>query len=656
MALCPRRRRARFSLLLLLLLPFLLVWRSGPSLPLPPAAPVRAAVAAPLACPASPGRGPAAYRSTSPAYVASLLSRVDGAAPRCVVRHAREGRTGNQLVNYFVGRLYGELHGCAAAPVADFGGDAGGEEAPPSPPAWPAGGGGEGALGAPVDACAAPGAPLRALLEGGGAGVFTLGCQMERADAVYAAASLGWDLGPGGSLMGGGGGGAAAPRDALREAALAARCAAWSAEREACWAERDARWLHPWTPAGVRRLAALALGAGAAAGAAAAAAAAPLPPGLRAVAASPGDTIVVHARLGDMSAMAWQEVGANAAGGHGLSWGARGGAGWAWVPERFPRYRYPAFPDCEKLRGEAAYTARGGLDMVEALELDVARTGGFVVSPLSFYEAVLGGTRGGRGGWRAVVVLTEACSADHPIVRALVERFNAVVQVGTVAEDFATLALAREVVVSGSTFSYMAAVAGRARAIHAPVAGSLALVGAHAGQCLAPPPAMDTRWVFHDVYRRAVDAADAALRGGGSPWLRRAEGAGPLPPPRPRGCPPSAPPDAVGGAHRWVHQGAPPPAPPAPGGAPPAAAAAAAAKQMGAADGGTAAVPYYFLTWEQLTGFYRKPECGGYYYPPADDAAAAAIEHYVAAHGRFPLCADTQWSLYQAGGAEGVPA
>ena len=77
---------------------------------------------------------------------------------------------------------------------------------------------------------------------------------------------------------------------------------------------------------------------------------------------------------------------------------------------------------------------------------------------------------------------------------------------------------------------------------------------------------------------------------------------------------------------------------------------------MGAADGDTAAVPYYFLTWEQLTGFYRKPECGGYYYPPADDAAAAAIEHYVAAHGRFPLCADTQWSLYQAGGAEGMPA
>jgi hypothetical protein len=645
MSCCTRRLRSRVLAVLLFFALYLLVRVAPP--PALPAAPLRAAVAAPLACPATPGRGAAHYRPAGAAAAAAAPAR----AP-CLVRHAREGRTGNQLVNYFVGRFYGELHGCFAAPVADFGGDAGGEGSPP-PAAWPLPVD-EASLGGAVDGAAAPGAPLRALFEGGGARAFALGAQLERADAILAAASLGWDLG-GGGLMGGGGG-AAAPAEALREAAAEERGARWAAEREACWGERDARWLHPWAPAGVRRLAVAALGATAsAAAAAAAAAAAKLPAGLLAVAAHPSDTLVVHARLGDMSAMAWQEVGANAREGHGGDWRGRSGAGWAWVPERFPHYRYPAFPDCDKLRLEPAYGSGGGGggggDMVAALEVDVARTGGFVVSPLSFYEAVIEGTRGGRGGWARVVVLTEACSADHPIVRALVARYGAVVQSGSVAEDFATLALAREVVVSGSTFSFMAAALGRARAIHAPYAGSFALVGAHAGQCLAPPPALDARWVFHDVYRRAVDAVDAALRGGGGEaarWLpRRAPAGAALPPQRPAGCPASGAPAAVGDAHAWVRKGAPPPPPPPP--------SAANARQGAGRGAAKKAVPYYFLTWEQLAGFYRNPECGGYYYPPADEAAAEAVDSYVAAHGAYPICSDTQWSLY-AGEARPVVA
>jgi hypothetical protein len=624
---CPRRRRGRLVLFLLLLSPLLLFSGVSPALP---AAPERVAVAAPLACPASPGRGAARYARGGAG--GPPAPRRDGGA--CLVRHAREGRTGNQLVNYFVARLYAELHGCYAAPVPDFGGGAGGEGAPPAS-GWPLPVGvAEAALGAPVDATAAPGAPLRALFEGGSAASLALGSQLERADVVYAAASLGWDLGVGGSLMGAGGG-VAEPVAALREGAVEERAAAWAAEREACWAERDARSLHPWAPAGVRRMALAALGAtaGGSGGGAGNGASGALPAGLLAVAASPADTIVVHARLGDMSAMAWQEAVANAGAGHGGVWRGRAGVGWSWVPERFPRYRYPAFPDCEKLRGEAAYAEGGG--MVEALEVDAARTGGFVVSPLSFYEAVLEGTRGGRGGWARVVVLTESCSVDHPIVRALVSRYGAIVQAGTVAEDFATLALAREVVVSSSTFSYMAAVVGRARAIHAPVAGSLVLVGAHAGQCLPPPAGLDARWVFHDVFRRAADAADVLLRGGGSPWLRRAEGAGPLPPPRPAACPHSAPPSERGAAWGWVRRGGapPPPRPPPAQPLPP----APASEPM----------PYYFLSWEQLAGFYRNPACSGYYFPPADDAAAAAVESYVAAHGVYPICSDTDLSLYK---------
>jgi hypothetical protein len=71
---------------------------------------------------------------------------------------------------------------------------------------------------------------------------------------------------------------------------------------------------------------------------------------------------------------------------------AAGGAGWQWVQERFPGYRYPQYPDCDKLAGEAAYSDAGGAGMLEALEWDAARLGGFVVSPLSFYAGVVEGT------------------------------------------------------------------------------------------------------------------------------------------------------------------------------------------------------------------------------------------------------------------------
>ena len=143
---------------------------------------------------------------------------------------------------------------------------------------------------------------------------------------------------------------------------------------------------------------------------------------------------------------------------------AAGGAGWQWVQERFPGYRYPQYPDCDKLAGEGAYSAQDGAGMIEALEWDAARLGGFVVSPLSFYAGVIEGS----GPWRRVVVLTEPCSVSHPIVRALV-------QAGSTAQDLATMALARTLVVSSSTFSLMGALLGRARAVHVPYAGSFSL-------------------------------------------------------------------------------------------------------------------------------------------------------------------------------------
>lgn len=335
---------------------------------------------------------------------------------------------------------------------------------------------------------------------------------------------------------------------------------------------------------------------------------------------------MIHARLGDMSAMAWQEASANAELGHDGVWEvALGGSGWQWVPERFPRYRYPKFPDCQHLRAEQAYREEEGRGMLEALEWDAGRLGGFVVSPLSFYVGVIEGLLAGRGHApvRSIVVLTEPCSADHPIVRALVQRYGAVVQSGSVGEDLATMVLARTLVISSSTFSFMAALLGRARSVHVPYAGSFSLLSSHNRQCLTPTARLDPRFVYHDVYRRAVDAVAAQLEGGSAGgrdrWMWRVEGKGPLPV-RPPACPHS----------------------PAP----------SAANASGSSPATAGSLPYTFLTWEQLAGFYRNPACAAYYYPPADAAERSARAAYLDAKARHPICTDTEWTLYTGAAAE----
>ena len=384
------------------------------------------------------------------------------------------------------------------------------------------------------------------------------------------------------------------------------------------------------------------MGGAAAAAAAAAAAevaaladiAGTLPPGLRAVAEDPERTLVIHARLGDMSAMAWQEAQANAGAGHDGVWdGGRGGEGWQWVPERFPGYRYPKFPDCNHLREEAEYgKGGGGEEMLEALEWDAARLGGFVVSPLSFYEAILSAGYAAAAGvaadagkkWGRIVVLTEACSADHPIVRALVKAHGAVVQAGSTVEDLATMVLARHLVISSSTFSLMGALLGRARRVHIPHAGSFSLRSAHNSQCLTPSARLDGRVVYHDVYRKAVDGIAAALGGGSSSsssssssrrsrWMWRVEGKGDLPV-RPAACPPSL-------ENRTT--------------------------PLGGTSSSGSGVPYTFLTWAELATFYRNPACASYYFPPRTAEETAEVAAYMRQRpGRHPICTDSEWTLY----------
>lgn len=534
----------------------------------------------PLVC------GNASARAALSAVTLAALANLGsiGNTP-CVIYHALEGRTGNQIVNYFVLRLYGEIHGCAMQPVLSFGGDAGGETTDFSTTTnaaqtWPP----DKSLPARDAAWVAMSMGLRPLFDGGTARALALGMQFERADLLYSAASLGWVLGGGGTLAG-------RSRDGrgpvlLSDEAVASRCHTWAAQREGCWADRSGAALHPWLPAGVRRLA-LAVLAGEIPNDA--------PSGLRALAADPEHTLVVHARLGDMSAMAWQEVKDAARNGHAGVWGddLTGGVGWEWSPERFPHYHYPEYPDCVKLRDEDAYNADHGADMIEALESDAARLGGFTVSPLSFYEHIFNSQKP-----HTIVVLTESCSVDHPIIRKLVQDYGAIVQTGTIAQDMATLVLARQVVISSSTFSFISALMGRAKVVHVPFGGAFSLTHSHNMQCLTPSTALDARFVYHDVYRRAVDSIAKTLSGEGSNYVWRthsAQRSGPLPQ-RPSQCP-----------------------------------------QLRTDS----------LKFDDLANFYRNPACARYYYPPVDMVEAAARAEYETRKGKAPICTDTEWTFFK---------
>jgi hypothetical protein len=257
--------------------------------------------------------------------------------------------------------------------------------------------------------------------------------------------------------------------------------------------------------------------------------------------------------------------------------------------------------------------------MLAALELDVARLGGFVVSPLSFYEAVLAAVQP-----RQLLVLTEPCSSDHPIVRALQSSHGAVLQAGSVAEDLATLVLARQLAISGSTFSFMAALMGRAAAVHVPYAGSLSLIGAHNAQCLTPSSAMDSRFVYHDVYRRAVDSIAELFQLQQAQALAQEAQQG-----QAQAQPAAAEPKSLGARFAW-RTDPKAPLPQRPAACPPSSAAG---------------VPYYSLSFQQLADFYHNPACSSYYYPPQSEAEASEAAEHIQKTGQRALCTDTAWSF-----------
>lgn len=169
---------------------------------------------------------------------------------------------------------------------------------------------------------------------------------------------------------------------------------------------------------------------------------------------------------------------------------------------------------------------------------------------LSTVLAVLNGTRAGGpgvppgGGWQRIVIVTE--SPTHPLIGAVRRAFAGMAAVpgspaslpvvsllsSSAARDFATLLWARsDLLISGSTFSWVAGLLGRAAAVHAAHAGFASLL-ADKDQCLFVPERLQRaalrpgsalagdgsggkRWVYHDAMRVTAAARREELRARG---------------------------------------------------------------------------------------------------------------------------------------------
>ena len=292
----------------------------------------------------------------------------------------------------------------------------------------------------------------------------------------------------------------------------------------------SAALLHPWLPSAVSDVYSRFLGDvdGGHAGA--------WPPPSHPLVRDANGTLVLHIRLEDLAVYSieqcakrrqheeWQKVGDAAR----LSFSWRGK-----IEADMPPDFSAALRNAAAAGTLPAFAAMAGLPpLLEMLEEEVV-VDWFVALPLSFYRAVIEGSGPpGGGAWRAILLITDAASVGHPLVRALVETYGALVQARSVIDDFATLMAAHELVIPPSTLSFMAALLGRARTVHWAHAGTgganikewgsgCLLPAALQGAASAPHAA---RFVFHDVLRAGITAiarkhsTDAARMQGRHGW------------------------------------------------------------------------------------------------------------------------------------------
>ena len=549
----------------------------------------------------------------------------------CLLLFRFQGRSGNLLTQYAAGRYFAELNSCAMEGVAFTSGNEpvsvlGSQALDALHLQWPP------AQGATFPYAFTLDNPIEAYnyhrVDFGGS--LTMSGYPEQANWQYSALSLGWDL-AGGTLMGSGMRGL--NRQLTAASAVVERSRRWGRHREACaqagvllrqlsestdTAAAAAaaplalatalEGLHPWLPTAVRQHAQQLL----------AGTHPQLTPSLAACLAQAERCIVLHVRLDDL--YAGSQAAAGARGAQGMQAGS---------PDWLGGEQPPPAP------GEAAAAAAGPpspraqLEMLEGSAAGLRNT----PAPLSYYQAVLRAT---RGAWDVALVVGDASLQANPLFHALAGEFNATLQSGSASLDMAVLLLARQLVVAGgSTFSFVAAAQGRARAVHAPHMGLL-LTQPWSGasqSCMLTPSALDARWVFHDVFRASVrrvarglaaQAAQAAQEGLGPAssvsrqWALQASGGvwaehlewrvQPLAQPLPQwdsSCPEDAPEGQHGRAGLEFALGSTA-APEDAGGEGSAAPLDSAAPP--------AAMPLYFLTFQELVRYYRNPACSRYFF------------------------------------------
>ena len=119
-----------------------------------------------------------------------------------------------------------------------------------------------------------------------------------------------------------------------------------------------------------------------------------------------------------------------------------------------------------------------------------------IVLPLSYYNHILeklmnpSTIESNLPKIKHVLIVTEPESIHHPLIINLANKWNAYIQSSSVAMDFATLMYAKHIILSTSTFSWAAALLGRAKTIHYPHAGYFSIFS-DKDQCLVVPPELD---------------------------------------------------------------------------------------------------------------------------------------------------------------------
>jgi len=290
-----------------------------------------------------------------------------------------------------------------------------------------------------------------------------------------------------------------------------------------CVASSGVAPLHPWLPPAVREVYSRFLGGGMGGRSPGA-----WPPPSHPLMRDANGTLVLHLRLDDLATYSieqsakwrqrpeWYTVGDAAR--IFSAWRGRVDAG-------MPAAYSGALLNAASAGALPDFAAAAGLPpLVDIIEDEVVLDW-FVTPPLSFFRAVIEGSGPpGGGAWRTVLIVTDSGSVGHPLVRALVETYGALVQARSVTEDFATLMAARELAIPPSTFSFMAALLGRAHTVHWVHAGTGgANIKEWGSGCLLPAAlpgaasaALAARFVFHDVLRAGITAiarnhpADAA--------------------------------------------------------------------------------------------------------------------------------------------------